>query len=154
MGLIVGRRLSKNASNGDIYGGMYASRLAAHFEIPIKFNVDYDLPTILLDFEAMQRHQFIHFNIEPNDYKYNLIFNMYHSVSITLPAPTLFDHQGKERYYVTSEEADSYLAAVEAARVTRMNEQRARRSFHQTRMRDCQPNSGAGPSHYPHYQWD
>lgn len=154
IGAVVVRRLSKNVSSDDIYGGIYASCLAAYFEIPIRYDEDHELPTCFIDFEAMKCHGFIYFTAKPNDYKYNLMFDMHHPVIITLPASTLFDHQGKERYYVTLEEAESHLAALEAARIARMNEQRVRQSFHQSQMREYQPDFGAGPSHYLHHQWD
>lgn len=116
MGAIVARRLSKNAGSGDIYGGIYVSRITAHLEIPIRFNEDYELPTSLLDFEAMKHHGFIDYRARANDYRYNLIFDMHHSVIIILLAPTLFDQQGKQRYYVTLEEAEALQVEQEAAR--------------------------------------
>ena len=121
IGAIIARRLSKNAGSGDVYGGIYATRLAAHFEIPIRLNEDHELPTSFLDFAAMQCHGFIDYRAEPNDYRYNLVFDMYRSVIITFPALALFDYQGQERYYVTSEEAKDHLAALEAARLARIN---------------------------------
>lgn len=87
IGAIIARRLSKNAGSDDVYGGIYATRIPAHFEIPIRLNEDHELPTSLLDFEAMQRHGFIDYRAEANDYRYNLIFDMYNPVIITLPAP-------------------------------------------------------------------
>ena len=48
MGAIIARHLSKNATIGDIYGGIYASRLAAHLGIPIRFEEDHQLPLVFL----------------------------------------------------------------------------------------------------------
>ena len=36
LGAMVARRLNTNRSKGPIFGGIYASRLARHFEIPIR----------------------------------------------------------------------------------------------------------------------
>lgn len=130
VGAIVARRLSKNVSSGDVYGGIYTSRLAAHFQIPIKYDEDCELPTSYLDFEAMQRHGFIDHRAKVNDYRYNLLFDTYHTVTITLHAPTLFDYQGKDRYYVTSGEVEDHREAIKAAHHARMDEQRCRWSFH------------------------
>ena len=138
IGAIIARRLSKNAGSGDVYGGIYVSHITALFEIPTRPNEDYELPTSLLDFETMQRHGFIDYRAEPNDYRYNLVFDMYHPVIISLPTPTLFDQHGKQRYYVTYEEAEAHRAAQKAARLVEINAQRARRNFHQ--------------DYYPHHQ--
>ena len=36
MGCIIAKRLSLNRTKGPIFGGIYATRLAAHFNIPIR----------------------------------------------------------------------------------------------------------------------
>ena len=36
MGAVIAKRLSLNRTKGPIFGGIYASRLARHFEIPIR----------------------------------------------------------------------------------------------------------------------
>ena len=36
MGVIIAKRLSLNRTKGPIFGGIYAARLARHFEIPIR----------------------------------------------------------------------------------------------------------------------
>lgn len=93
LGAIIARRLSKNETKGINFYGIYATHLAAHFNIPIRCNEDYELPTSLLDFASMQLHEFIRERVMPNDYKYNLVFNQDTHDIITLPAPALFDRQ-------------------------------------------------------------
>jgi hypothetical protein len=48
LGAMVARRLHTNRSKGVIYSGIYASRLAKHFEIPIRHNEEEErlLPTV------------------------------------------------------------------------------------------------------------
>jgi hypothetical protein len=55
---------------------------------------------------------------------------MYNVVPITLIAPTLFDHQNKQRYYVTLEEAEMHRAEEKTARLAAAMAQNARPSFH------------------------
>ena len=47
--------------------------------------------------------------------QYRLIFDRRRAVHVTLPAPSLFDHQAKRRYVVTREEATKYERRAEAA---------------------------------------
>ena len=62
----------------------------------------------------MVHHQFVERNESP--LQYCLIFDRRPAVRITLPAPTFFDYQVKERYVITREEADEYKRREEAAR--------------------------------------
>ena len=92
MGGIIAKRLSLNRTKGPIFGGIYASRLATHFNIPIRH---YEkelklLPTVYLDYKSMVAHDFIVKNRE-GGLKYQLFFNKHHPETITLPAPSLFD---------------------------------------------------------------
>ena len=52
LGAMVARRLSLNRLRGPIFGGIYASRLASRFEIPIRHNEEEEmlLPTRYLDY--------------------------------------------------------------------------------------------------------
>jgi hypothetical protein len=52
LGSMVARRLHTNRSKGTIYGGIYATRLAAHFKIPIRLEEEEEmmLPTKYLDY--------------------------------------------------------------------------------------------------------
>ena len=61
MGDIVAKRLSPNHTKGPIFGGIFASRLAKHFEIPIRHYEKEEnmLPTIFLDYKSMVAHDFI-----------------------------------------------------------------------------------------------
>jgi hypothetical protein len=114
MGAIVARRLHNNALVGDFFGGIYATRLAAHLGVPIKEN-DILLPPSFLDYDAMERHQFLERNDPP--LRYRPIFNRRRVFHITLPAPAFFNFQEKHRHFILEEEAEEYERAVETARL-------------------------------------
>ena len=92
MGGIIAKRLSLNRTKGPIFGGIYASRLAAHFSIPIRHYEKEEkvLPRVYLDYKSMVAHHFIVKN-RKGELKYQLFFNKHHPETITLPAPCLFD---------------------------------------------------------------
>ena len=114
MGAIVARRLHLNGLIGDLFGGIYATRVANFLGIPIRGD-DIELPPAYLDYNAMVRHQFV----ERNDQflQYRLIFDRRHTVHVALPTPTFFDFQTKGRYVITREEANEYERRTEAARL-------------------------------------
>ena len=64
LGAIVARRLHNNGLSGDLFGGIYATRVANFLEIPIHEN-DMELPPAYPDYDAMVRHQFIERNEQP-----------------------------------------------------------------------------------------
>ena len=92
LGVIIAKRLSLNRTKGPILGGIFASRLAAHFNIPIRHYEKEEklLPPVFLDYKSMVAHDFIIKNKEKM-LKYKLIFDKNHPETITLPAPSLFD---------------------------------------------------------------
>ena len=92
MGGIIARRLSMNRTKGPIFGGIYATRLAAHFNIPIRHAEKEEkvLPRVYLDYKSMVAHDFIVKN-RAGELKYQLFFNKHHPETITLPTPALFD---------------------------------------------------------------
>jgi hypothetical protein len=55
IGAIVARRLQHNRSQGKIHGGIYATRLAAHFNVQIHEH-DPHFPKIYLDRQSMLHH--------------------------------------------------------------------------------------------------
>ena len=61
MGDIIAKRLSLNRTNGPIFGGIYDSRLAAHFNIPIRHYEKEEkvLPRVYLDYKSMVAQDFI-----------------------------------------------------------------------------------------------
>ncbi len=61
MGAIVAKRLNLNRTKGPVLGGIFASRLAAHFNIPIRHYEKEEklLPPIFLDYKSMVAHEFI-----------------------------------------------------------------------------------------------
>ena len=108
LGVMVAKRLSLNRTKGPIFGGIFASRLAKHFEIPIRH---YEkevklLPTIYLDYESMVAHKFIRYD-EEKRLIYNLIFSADTFHIITSPAPTLFDIHPC-RYFVLTVDIHAY----------------------------------------------
>ena len=92
MGGIIAKWLSLNRTKGPIFGGIYVSRLAAHFNIPIRHAEKEEkvLPCVYLDYKSMVAHDFIVKNRE-GDLKYKLFFDNHHPETITMPAPSLFD---------------------------------------------------------------
>jgi hypothetical protein len=119
--------LHTNAGNGDLYGGIYASSVAARLGVSPRPN-DPILPNKYLNFEAMQNHEFIKRNTQR--YDYNLIFDKYRFVFVVLPAPALFDFQNKQRYSLSESEVHEYNAVVEAARLAEEAAQSASMSYH------------------------
>jgi hypothetical protein len=71
------------------------------------------LPPAFLDYDAMESFQFLERSELP--FQYRLIFDRQHIVYVTLPAPTFFDFQVKQRYFILREEADDYERARETA---------------------------------------
>ena len=72
LGAIVARRLHLNGTCGDLFGGIYATRVANYLGVPIHEN-DRKLPPAYLDYNAMVHRQFV----ERNDQflQYRLIFD-------------------------------------------------------------------------------
>ena len=58
LGAIIARRLHLNAKDGDLFGGIYATRLANYLGVHIR-GYDIELPPAFLDYEAMVRYQFL-----------------------------------------------------------------------------------------------
>ena len=92
MGSIIAKRLSLNRTKGPIFGGIYASRLAPHFNIHIRHYEKEEkvLPRVYLDYKSMVAHDFI-VKYREGELKYQLFFDKHHPETITLPAPSLFD---------------------------------------------------------------
>ena len=97
LGAIVARRLHKNGRAGDLFGGIYATRVANYLGIAPREG-DMMIPAIYLDYDAMVNHHFLRRNEQ--FLQYRLIFDRHSSVHVTLPAPFLFDYQAKGRYVV------------------------------------------------------
>ena len=114
MGAIVARRLHLNAKDGDLFGGIYATRLANYLGVSIRGN-DIELPPAFLDYNAMVRYQFLERNQQ--SLQYRLIFDRRCAVHITLLAPSFFNFQVNGRYFITREEANEYEREVEATRL-------------------------------------
>ena len=106
--------LHHNGTSGDLFGGIYATRVANYLDVPIRRN-DLELPPAYLDYNTMVRHQFVERNEQ--FLQYRLIFDRWRTVHVALPAPTFFDFQAKRRYVITREEANEYERRTEAARL-------------------------------------
>ena len=105
MGAIIARRLRLNAKDGDLFGGIYATRLANYLGVPIR-GYDIEFPPAFLDYDAMVCYQFLKRNEQ--FLQYRLIFDRRRAVHVTLPAPAFFNFQVNRRYFITREEANEY----------------------------------------------
>ena len=92
LGAIVARRLQNNSRKGNLFGGIYATRVANFRNIAPREG-DMIVPPIYLDKEAMFDHHFLERNEQ--FFQYRLFFDRRRAIHITLPAPTLFDYQEK-----------------------------------------------------------
>ena len=72
------------------------------------------LPPAYLDYDAMVKHHFLKRNEQ--FLQYQLIFDRRRAIHVTLPAPSLFDYQEKQRYVVTRKEAAKHEGRAEASR--------------------------------------
>ena len=61
MGAIITKLLNLNRTKGPVLGGIFASRLAARFNIPIRHYEKEEkmLPPVYLDYKSMVAHDFI-----------------------------------------------------------------------------------------------
>ena len=112
LGAIVAHRLHNNSLSGDLFGGIYATRVANFLKIPIHEN-DMELPPAYLYYNAMVRHLFVERNEQ--FLQYQLIFDRRRTVHVALPTPAFFDFQAKGRYSITREEAEEYKRRAEIA---------------------------------------
>jgi len=72
LGANIARRLHLNAKDGDLFGGIYATRLANFLGVSIRGN-DIELPPAFLDYNALVRCQFLERNEQ--SLQYRLIFH-------------------------------------------------------------------------------
>ena len=114
LGAIVARRLHLNKSQGKIHGGIYASRLVAHFEVEIRPR-DFPLSTVYLDRAAMNHHDFTNVKSPHIPIPYNLVFSVRTRDVIPLPAPALFDSVTRGGYKIMPADIIAYRNAQAAA---------------------------------------
>ena len=88
MGAIIATWLNKNASEGDFFGGVYATCLANFLGVSIRPE-DPPLRTAYLDRVSLTRYQLLERGY--GSLLYRLIFNRQRVFHITLPAPAFFD---------------------------------------------------------------
>ena len=84
MGAIVARRLQNNSRKGNLFGGIYATRLANYLGIAPREG-DMIIPPVLLESEAMVNHQFLRRNEQFHHYR--LPYGRHNVVHVILPAP-------------------------------------------------------------------
>ena len=89
LGAIVARRLHNNGISGDLFGGIYATRVANYLGIAPR-EEDVELLPAYLDYDAMVKHHFLSRNEQ--FLQYRLIFDRRRAVHVTLPTPSLFDY--------------------------------------------------------------
>ena len=110
------RRLHLNKSRGEIHGGIYATRLAAHFEVEICPR-DSPLTKVYLDRAAMDHHHFTDIKSPHIPIPYNLVFSVRTREVIPLPAPALFDSVARGRYRIMPADIIAYRNAQAIAEV-------------------------------------
>ena len=93
------RRLHLNKSQGKIHGGIFATRLANHFEVAIHPH-DVPLTTVYLDRAAMDHHHFLAHDHSDIAIPYNLVYSVDTRDVIPLPAPALFDSIARGGYRI------------------------------------------------------
>ena len=134
LGAIVAKGLSLNRTKGPIFGGLFASRLDAHFEIPIRHYEKEEklLPPVFLDYKSMVAHDFIVKN-KKKMLNYRLIFDKNYFGTITLPAPSLFNISSG-MYLVLPEAIHAYRSLTPAP--------------------ETEPEPSLDPYRQSVYQWD
>ena len=110
LGAIVAHGLHINRSKGKIHGGIYATRLATHFNIQIRQH-DYPLPKVYLDHQAMVAHQFTNDANSLHNIHYNLLYSVETHDVIPLLAPALFDFIARGGYRVMPADIIAYRNA-------------------------------------------
>ena len=111
------RRLHLNKSKGEIHGGIFATRLAARFNVEIRPH-DYPLTKVYLDRAAMDHHHFTDDRSPNIPIPYNLVFSVNTRDIIPLPALALFDPVARGGYRIMPTDIIAYWnahAAAEAA---------------------------------------
>jgi hypothetical protein len=114
LGAIIARRLHNNRTKGKIHGGIYATRLARHFNVNIRHHY-YLLPRVYLDHQSMQDHHFIDAPKPPHHIRYNLVFTEITHVVILLPPPALLDSHARNGYTVMPPDIVAYRNALAVA---------------------------------------
>ena len=114
LGAIVAKWLNLNRTKGPVLGGIFASRLAAHFNIPIRHYEKEEklFPSVFLDYKSMVAHDFIVKN-KKKMLNYRLIFDKDYFETITLPAPSLFN-LSSGKYLVLLEAFHAYQSLTPA----------------------------------------
>ena len=106
-----------NKSKGKINGGIFATRLAAHFNVEIRHH-DYPLTNVYLDHTVMDHHHFTDKESANIPIPCSLVFSVETRDIIPLPAPALFDYVARGGYRIMPAYITAYRnaqAAEEAA---------------------------------------
>ena len=164
LGALIAFRLAANREKGGICGGLIASRLLAlHGLLPHPLDVQF--PVERLDINSMIRHQFV----APGADLYNLPYKISFFKDsrwrpaksdrlVRLPAPLLFNLNGRERRPLKEEELDAYIEECQRAENARKEAERniiqppdIAESSHQPPDYDYRP-SASSSSRAPDYE--
>ncbi|KAK1669973.1 hypothetical protein QYE76_058132 [Lolium multiflorum] len=104
LGALVARRLS---NKGPIFGGIVASRILAHLDLPLD-PTDVKLTPIRLDIAAMKSHQFVTTDSSLDNIVYRMLFIDGDEREVPLPQPYLFSIHRKP-WSRSKEEVDEQL---------------------------------------------
>ncbi|KAK1644534.1 hypothetical protein QYE76_062339 [Lolium multiflorum] len=104
LGALVARRLS---AKGPIYGGIIASRILAHLDLPLN-PTDEKLTPVRLDIAAMKSHQFVTTDSSLDNIVYKMLFIDGDEREIPLPQADLFSVHRKP-WSRSKEEVDEQL---------------------------------------------
>ncbi|KAK1607992.1 hypothetical protein QYE76_031665 [Lolium multiflorum] len=104
LGALVARRLS---NKGPIFGGIIASRILAHLDLPLD-PTDVELTPARLDIAAMKSHQFVTTDSSIDNIVYRMLFADGDEREVLLPQPDLFSVDRKP-WSRSKEEVDEQL---------------------------------------------
>jgi hypothetical protein len=113
LGDIIARRLHLNRNKGKIHGGIYATRLASHFNVQICQH-DIPLTRVYLDHQAMVAHQFTDEADSLHNIRYNLVFSVDSRDIIPFLPPALFDSIARGGYRIMPADIIAYRNAQAA----------------------------------------
>jgi hypothetical protein len=115
LGALIAHRLSTNREKGGVCGGLIASRLLAYHQL-VPHPFDIELPVFRLDINSMIRHHSVPSWATLDNLTYNLVFVTKSRIAsktserlVCLPAPVLFNLDGRENWAFSEEDLDAYM---------------------------------------------
>jgi hypothetical protein len=115
LGALIAFRLAANREKGGVCGGLIASRLLAlHGVVP--HDLDIQFPIERLDFNSMIQHKFVSSQSWLGNLSYEITFFkklgwkvVKSDRSVRLPAPLLFNLDGRNGWSLTEDKLDAYM---------------------------------------------